>query len=189
MNTNALSTDSTVSRRLMLGAAGLGGIGALAIATAPFAGNVMAQEATPLAGTHPVVEELIAAFSAGDIDGAMALYHDDAVFQEFPSHPEPVTGVNLIRQAFAEAAAPFSEIELQAVNVVVEGNRVATETNQKARYANQIPGLPEVTGQPVEFRFVSFLELEDGRIKRDTTYTDLYTLLVQIGALPGGEAA
>jgi steroid delta-isomerase-like uncharacterized protein len=142
-----------------------------------------------MAGTHPVVDELIAAFTTGDLDRAMALYHEDAVFQEFPSHPEPITGVDQIREAFAAAAAPFSEIALEVVNVVVEGNKIASETHQTARYSNSIEGFPEATGQLVEFGFVSFLELEGDRIKRDTTYTDLYTLLVQIGALPGADAA
>jgi steroid delta-isomerase-like uncharacterized protein len=173
----------------MLGTASLGGVGALALATAPFARGVMAQEATPMAGAHPVIEELIATFSEGDIDRALALYHDDAVFRQFPSHPEPITGLEHIRQAFVEASAPFTEIELTALNVVVEGDRAATETHQKARYSTTIPGLPEAAGQPVEFRFVSFLELEGGKIKRDTTYTDLFTLLVQIGAISAPGAA
>jgi steroid delta-isomerase-like uncharacterized protein len=173
----------------MLGAASLGSIGVLTAAMAPLARSTLAQEGTPMAGTHPIVEELVAAFNAGDLDRVMALYHDDAQFQEFPLNPEPIVGADLIRQAFSEAVTAFSEIELTAVNVVVEGDKIASETHQTARYSITIPGFPEATGQPVDYMFASFLQLEDGKIKRDTTYTDLYTVLVQIGALTEGGAA
>jgi steroid delta-isomerase-like uncharacterized protein len=173
----------------MLRTASLGSIGALTTAMAPLTRGTLAQQATPMPGSHPVIEELIAGFNTGDLDRVMALYHDDAIFQEFPLNAEPIVGADLIRHAFTEAVTAFSEISLTAVNVVVEGDKIASETRQTARYSTTIPGLPEATGQPVDYRFASFLQLEEGKITRDTTYTDLYTLLVQIGALPAGEPA
>ena len=96
--------------------------------------------------SQQVVEELVATFSAGDLDRAMALYHDEAMFLEFPSHPEPTTGVDQIREVFANAAARFSDIALETLSVVTEGNRLATVTRQTARYSTSIEGFPQAAG-------------------------------------------
>jgi hypothetical protein len=49
--------------------------------------------------------------------------------------------------------------------------------------------LPPGTGQQVEVRVASVLNLsDDGLIQHDSEYWDLATLLTQLGAMPGAEA-
>ena len=56
-------------------------------------------------------------------------------------------------------------------------------------YTGQFGPLPPGSGQPVEVRVATVLELaDDGLIQRDSEYWDFATVLTRLGAMPEAEA-
>ena len=78
---------------------------------------IYAQEKDPEA----VVTAFFEAFNAGDLEGTMAYYADDAVMHLVPFH-EPYVGKEAIRAAFAEMIAGHATVEYEILKV--EGDTV-----------------------------------------------------------------
>lgn len=78
---------------------------------------IYAQETDPEA----VVTAFFEAFNAGDLEGLVAYYADDAVMHLVPFH-EPYVGKEAIRAAFAEMIAGHATVEYEILQV--EGDTV-----------------------------------------------------------------
>jgi steroid delta-isomerase-like uncharacterized protein len=156
--------------------------------------GVMAQEASPEASpmaAADIPEPLaawVAAWAAGDIEGIVAAYTDDAVYEEVPfgivAH-----GKDEVRAHIEELFAPTPDLSLVVTNAFVAGDRAAVEWTVTATYTGQMAGLPAGTGQTITVRGTSILELEGDKIRADREYWDALSFLQQVGALPAPEAA
>jgi steroid delta-isomerase-like uncharacterized protein len=180
-----VAADS-LTRRAALRRLGVGGLLAASVTLGPGRLRLTAEEAGEIEALPSVIKEWAAAWSAADLDRVMALYTDDAFFEEVPTNPG-VHGKDEIRAAFAEALAVLSDARVTVTSGFQTGNRAAAEGTLSASYTGEIPGLPPGTGQAVLVRFAAILELEDDKIRRETDYFDFYSFLVQIGALPAPE--
>jgi len=69
---------------------------------------------------YAVIEQFAECLSAGDVDGALALYADDATFVVRPG--EVVRGGDAIRAALAQFAALEPEMEGEKVKVIEAGD-------------------------------------------------------------------
>lgn len=147
-----------------------------------------AQDATPAAppaALPQIVADYGAAWSSGDPEQVAALYAADALFEEVVLGGIVTNSTDDLRAYVADVFAAFSDFALTPTAGFVAGDRAAVEWVITGNYTGQFGGLPAGTGQPVEFRGATILELVDGRIQRDSEYWDAATLLAQVGALPG----
>ena len=71
----------------------------------------------------------------------------------------------------------------------VAGDQGAVEWVLIGTYEGQLPGLPPGAGQALSVPGASVFEFQDGKIVRETLYFDLYSLLIQTGAVPPPGAA
>lgn len=76
----------------------------------------------------------------------------------------------------------FSEITARMPTIIMAGDQAAAEWTFAGRYTGQLPGLPPGEGQDFSFRGVSIVALEDGLIRHNSRYFDLFGMLVQAGA-------
>ena len=127
--------------------------------------------------------EWIAGWEALDARRNAASYDKDAILVAVPTG-ETVRGRAAIRANIEALFAAFSGATARMPVVLVTGERAAAEWTFAGRYTGHLPGLPPGTGQFVEFRGVSVLELAGGAIRRNTRYFDLFALLAQTGAIP-----
>jgi steroid delta-isomerase-like uncharacterized protein len=65
-------------------------------------------------------------------------------------------------------------------STLVAGNRAAIEWTGQGTHQGDMPGMP-ATNKRATFRGVSIMELQDGKIKRNTDYWDMATLMKQLG--------
>src|SRR5687768_7174515 len=133
--------------------------------------------ATPLA-LPPLLIEWEAAMATHDPDRILALYADDAVWEEVP--------LNLVARGQAEIRAHLERVFAATPDIAYDvtggfaaGDRAAAEWTITGTLTGDFPGLPPGTGQAFAVRGVSLFELADGRIARYAEYWDAYVFLVQ----------
>jgi steroid delta-isomerase-like uncharacterized protein len=153
--------------------------------------SIAAQEASPVASPaahSPLIVEWLAAFNAGDPDRLLALYTDDAVFEEV-AIGLVARGPAQIRAHLERLFTAVPDIAYDVTSSVVSGDRVAIEWVVTGTYSADFPGLPPAADQSFSFRGASVFEMTGGKIRHYTEYWDAYGFLVQLGALPAPSAA
>jgi steroid delta-isomerase-like uncharacterized protein len=152
----------------------------LGLAILPGAG---AQEASPAATSPALLAEWEAAMATHDPDRILALYADDAVWEEVP--------LNLVTRGTEEIRAHLERLFTATPDIVYDvtggfaaDDRAVAEWSITGTLTGDFPGLPPGAGQPFSVRGVSTFEFADGKITRYTEYWDAYAFLVQLGALP-----
>jgi steroid delta-isomerase-like uncharacterized protein len=153
---------------------------------------IAAQEASPVASPvalPPLLAQWLVAFNAGDPERLLALYSDDAQWQEVAIGLD-AQGADQIRAHLDRLFAATPDITYTPTGGFVAGDHAVLEWVVTGTYRHDFPGLPPATGQPFTFRGVSVFALADGTIRRYTEYWDASTFLGQLGALPApGTAA
>ncbi len=153
--------------------------------------TIAAQETSPAASPAilpPLLAEWLAAFNDGDPDQILALYADDALWEEVAIGLS-ARGPDQIRAHLDALFAATPDIAYEVTDAVVTDDRAVLEWVVTGTLTADFPGLPPAAGQPFSFRGASVFELADGQIRRYTEYWDAYAFLVQLGALPAPGAA
>ena len=176
------------SRRVALARLAGGSLG-LTLAARRYA--VSAQEASPeaMAGEIPPLPAAWAeAWTSADADQLLALYAEDAVYEEKPTN-SVATGHEEIRTLYEGTHAIFSDIEVTTTTGFQAESWAAIEGTFAGKYTGHLSGLPACAGQPFSVPFAAIFELEGEKIRRSADYFDLSSVLAQIGAPAGGAEA
>jgi steroid delta-isomerase-like uncharacterized protein len=176
------------SRRVVLARLTGGGLG-LTLAARRFA--VAAQDASPeaMAGEiAPLPAAWAEAWTSGDADQLLALYAEDAVYEEKPTN-SVATGHEEIRALYEGTHATFSDIEVTPTTGFQTEGWATIEGTFAGKYTGQLPGLPAGAGQPFSVPFAAIFELDGDKIRRSADYFDLSSVLAQIGAPAAGAEA
>lgn len=154
-------------------------------------GMAAAQEASPAASPAalpPLLAEWAVAVNSGDADQVLALYTDDALWEEV-AIGLAARGPDEIRAHLDGLFTAVPDITFDVTSGFVSGDRAVVEWVVSGTYSSDFPGLPPAADQRFSFRGASVFELADGKIRRYTEYWDAYLFLVQLGALPAPKAA
>ena len=133
-------------------------------------------------------DEYVKAWNTHDGRAVAACMTSDAVYAD-----PPIGGLNQGRDAIAawvDSIVPTfsSDYTFESVSFIQSGDRYAAEWVTRGTHDGSSPELP-ATGRQFAIHGVSFGELEDGRIRRNTDYWNMVEFLVQIGAMPAPEGA
>jgi len=157
-------------------------IGAFAAPLALFpVTNVSAQDASPATTAADLPAIVVAwadAWTSGDADRLVDLYTEDAVYEEIPT--ATVARGHADIGAFFEAThANFADIRVTPVGGFQEGSHAVLEGLFAGRAG----------ARAFEVPFVAIIDLDGDRIRHSRDYFDLYSVMVQIGALPAPDDA
>ena len=163
---------------------------AVAVLVATAVATTVAQEASPTAADLPEIAVAFAeAWSSGDPDQLVTIYAEDGIFEEVVVGAAPVQGREQIRAVGEAVFAAFPDFTATPVGGFVSGNQAVMEWILTGSYEGTFGALPPGTGQPVEIRVATVLDLtDDGLIAHDREYWDFATLLDQLGLMPGAES-
>jgi predicted ester cyclase len=122
------------------------------------------------------------------LDAADELFTADHTSPSAPDLPAGPAGVKAIAGMFLGA---FPDLKVDIEIEVAEGNLVGGRLRQKGTHkgALQAPtGAIKATGKPVDFTEVALLRVADGKVAESWYWTDMISLLTQIGviAAPAG---
>jgi steroid delta-isomerase-like uncharacterized protein len=133
-------------------------------------------------------DEYVNAWNSHDGRSAAAFMTPDAVYADPPIGPS-IQGRDAIA-AWIDSLVPTlsSDFVMETTSFIQSGDRYAAEWIVRGTHDGNSPELP-ATGRQFAIHGVSFGELEDGRIRRNTEYWNMVEFLVQIGAMPAPEGA
>ncbi len=129
------------------------------------------------------VEEVLARGDVGAIDELVA--PDFVDHQPFPGAPPTREG---LFEALPLFRAAFPDGTFVIEDLFGEGDRVALRTTFRGTHHGEYAGVP-ATGQAVEFTAIDILRIAGGRMAEHWGLADDLGLLMQLGVMPGPEAA
>jgi len=141
-------------------------------------------------GHRALLEQYVERYNAGDLDGCMDLYAEDAV-QIMPDGT--FEGKSAIRERLARELAALPDVHFSFGAYVEEGDAFADEWTFVGTQTGPIvlPNGAELpaTNKRVEVKGMEFVRLRDGKIIVDNLYYDNLAVLVQLGLVPQGASA
>ena len=133
-------------------------------------------------------EENFAAWNAHDVDGALALYAHDIVWQDVGS-PQPLHGKEAVRQYIQGWFSAFPDIKITVTNRLVTEDQVAGEMTFTGTNSGPLqfdPGGPAIpaTGKQAIGRATYFVRIKNGKAVEVHTYPDTAGMMMQLGLMP-----
>jgi steroid delta-isomerase-like uncharacterized protein len=127
-------------------------------------------------------------WNAHDIDGSLALYSEDIVWQDV-GIPQPLHGREAVRQYIQGWFSAFPDIQLTVTNRVVSEDQVAGELEWSGTQSGPLqlgPGTPALpaTGKRVIGKGTYFVRIKDNQAVEVHTYPDNAGLMIQLGLMP-----
>ena len=143
-----------------------------------------------MGANQELLDRYVERYNAGDLDGVMDLYAEDAV----QIMPDGIfKGRDAIRDRLALELIGFSEVHHTVTSFVEQGDTFADEWIFRGTHSGPFP-LPDgtelpPTGKRVEMRGMELVQMRDGKIVVDNLYYDNLSSLVQLGLVPESATA
>ena len=138
-----------------------------------------------MSANRKLLDRYVERYNAGDLDGVMDLYAEDAS-QLMPDGM--FEGRSMIRERLAQELDAFSDIAHRVESFVEQGDAFADEWTFVGTHTGPF-ALPDgtqlpPTGKRVELRGMEFVQVHDGKIVKRHLYYDLLAILIQFGLVP-----
>ena len=138
-----------------------------------------------MSANSEILDLYVERYNAGDLEGVMDLYAEDAV-QLMPEGT--FEGRSVIRERLANELIALPDIAWTVLSFVEQGNTFADEWAFVATHTGplQMPDGTELppTGRRIELRGMELVEMRDGKIVVDNLYYDNMAVLTQLGLVP-----
>jgi steroid delta-isomerase-like uncharacterized protein len=121
--------------------------------------------------------------SAGDIDGFGDLVADDFVeHDEVPGLPPTKDGV---LDYFRLLLSAFPDMRLDIEDLIADGDKSVARVRASATHDGEFMGVP-ATGKHVDMQLIDIMRFDDdGRVCEHWGVADMFSLMQQLGAVPG----
>ena len=137
-----------------------------------------------------LLDRYVARYNAGDLDGVIDLYAEDAV-QNMPDGS--FEGLSAIRERLAQELAGFTDVNHTVRSFVEQGDLFCDEWTFAGTHTHPflLPDGRELppTGKRVEIRGMELVQVRDGKVVVNTLYYNNLAVATQLGVVPEGAAA
>jgi steroid delta-isomerase-like uncharacterized protein len=124
-------------------------------------------------------ENLCAVWSGGDLVEVDHIFTDDLVYEDVTADGFRVTSKEEVKEIIATNLAAVPDMKDELTRFIQAGDWAAAEWVWSGTHTGDYPDFP-ATGKSFFVRGVSILQFEDGKIKRDIMYWDVYDFLHQL---------
>lgn len=145
----------------------------LALCAAGLAGSLPA----PNPDANQLLDQFRQAYLARDAEKLLALYADDATFEDVIQQ-KTHQGKEALRESFTQLLAVHTQIGLEDLRRVVSGNQAVWEVRYSGAIAGDMLGAAE--DQEYSIRAVLLFRFENGKIRSQTDYLDVISLKKQL---------
>jgi steroid delta-isomerase-like uncharacterized protein len=137
-----------------------------------------------------LLDRYVERYNAGDLDGVMDLYAEDAV----QIMPDGIfEGWSTVRERLAQELDGFTDLNHTVRSFVEQGDAFADEWTFVGTHTGpfRLPDGTELppTGKRVEIRGMELVQVRDGKIVLNTLYYDNLAVAVQLGLVAEGAIA
>jgi steroid delta-isomerase-like uncharacterized protein len=138
-----------------------------------------------MSANRQLLDRYVELYNAGDLDGVMDLYAEDAV-QYMPDGT--FEGRSTIRDRLAVELDAMTDVAHRVESFVDQGDAFADEWTFVGTHTGpfRLPDGAELppTGKQVEIKGMEFVQVRDGKIVVDNLYYDTAAVVVQLGLVP-----
>ena len=118
-----------------------------------------------------IIDRHFAAENAHDVEGTLATYTDDIVWDDV-THPLcPVSGKGATASIYAGILTAIPDINLRTIRRLTFPTHVVDESILTGHVDGSFAGV-EGQGAPVKFRILHVFDIRDGLIARENTWFD-----------------
>jgi steroid delta-isomerase-like uncharacterized protein len=128
------------------------------------------------------LEEWAAGWSTRDVERVISLCTEQCVYEDVPLGVVN-KGKDELRAFGEQVFEAFPDLKIELTTQVAATDWAMLEWIMSGTHQGNLPGLPS-TGERFSVRGATVLQLEDGRIIRNSDYWDMATLLTQLGLMP-----
>ena len=129
-----------------------------------------------------VVHDLLDAWNAHDVERAMSLYSPQ-FHGEDVGIARPLRGEAGVREFILHSLDAFPGLHVTQESALVNGDQVALSWTAQGYHEGPLMNIP-ATGRGVTVRGMSFLTLQDNKIRRVVNVWDVAGMLRALGLLP-----
>lgn len=129
------------------------------------------------------IDRLYAAMNSDNLDVL-----DEIFAVDYVDHTQGYQGAEALKaqlRAFREA---FPDLRISIEDTVQDADRIATRTTVTGTHTGDLMGLP-ATGRTITVGAVDIARFADGKAVERWGGLDMYSLLVQLGAIPAPQTA
>ncbi|HEX6049117.1 MAG TPA: ester cyclase [Gemmatimonadaceae bacterium] len=138
-----------------------------------------------MSANRELLDRYVERYNAGDLDGVMGLYAEDAV-QIMPDGT--YEGWTAVRDRLAQELDGFAELNHTVRSFVEQGDTFADEWTFVGTHTGpfRLPDGSELppTGKRVEIRGMEVVQVRDGKIVLNALYYDNLASMAQLGLIP-----
>lgn len=129
-----------------------------------------------------VMDKFIRFINTGDIALGQSIISPDVVFYA-PTSPEPMRGFQGYTAVLDMMRGAMPDVSWKAEEFIAEGDKVMVRFTMTGTQINPLMGMP-ASGKKICVTAMNIYEFKDGKIVREHGLPDLFSLLVQLGAIP-----
>jgi predicted ester cyclase len=142
----------------------------------------MSSPTTTATGNETVLDQAVARWNAGDLDGYLDLYDPGVRLHGYT--PEAMDRTE-VAQFYAGIVAAFPGCSLTLHETFADGERLVCRFTLAGRHDGPFLGVP-ATGREIAMAGITILHFRAGRCVERWSCADMLGVLVQIGAVPAG---
>jgi steroid delta-isomerase-like uncharacterized protein len=138
-----------------------------------------------MSANRQLLDRYVERYNAGDLDGVMDLYAEDAI-QIMPDGT--YEGWSTVRERLAQELDGFTDLNHTVRSFVEQGDLFADEWTFVGTHTGsfRLPDGTELppTGRRVEIRGMEVVRVRDGKVVLNSLYYDTMAVAVQLGLVP-----
>lgn len=129
-----------------------------------------------------VMDKFIDFINTGDVALGQSIISPDVVFYA-PTSPEPMYGLQGYTAVLDMMRGAMPDVSWKAEELIADDNKVMVRFTMTGTQTNPFMGMP-ASGEKVCVIAMNIYEFKEGKIIREHGLADLFSMLVQLGAIP-----
>lgn len=140
-----------------------------------------------MAANREIMAQFLRFINTGDAALGRPIIDEHVVFHA-PTSPQPMHGFESYMAVLAMMRGAMPDIQWKIEEDISEGNRIFVRYTMEGTQTHPLMGMP-ATGKRICVTAMNVYEIADGKIIREHGLPDMFTLLMQLGAIqPPGQA-
>ena len=129
-----------------------------------------------------VMDKFIRFINTGDIELGQSIISPDVIFYA-PTYPEPMHGFQGYTAVLDMMRGAMPDVSWKAEEFISDGDKIMVRFTMAGTQTAPFMGMPP-SGKKVCVTAMNIYEFKDGKIVREHGLPDLFTMLIQLGAIP-----
>lgn len=129
-----------------------------------------------------VMDKFIRFINSGDIELGQSIISPDVIFYA-PTSPEPMHGFQGYTAVLDMMRGAMPDVSWEAEEFISDGDKIMVRFTMAGTQTAPFMGMSP-SGKKVCVTAMNIYELNDGKIVREHGLPDLFTMLIQLGAIP-----